>query len=489
MQRISRLIILLWLGTIYDAGGQYSRLAYFLDIPQNRFLNPAIRPSDSLYIGLPIISGAGFSIDNNFLRYHDVINKKNDSVSTVNDQGFNTTNLLAHTRKKNLLETDVFIQIAGVAFKAWDGYLFIDINDRMGLDADVPGDLIRLSVIDPDAYKGERFNLSEANAGIYYFREAGIGYSWNQTSGLRAGFKIKLLAGMGSVYSELRNWEVGISETAYSTSADVDVNVSAPLKVNYKNNGMIDEVDLKREESINTILLKRGIKPGLALDIGTTWVATDRISLSASITDLGFIRWGKDNTTFRINEDFDFRGFNVTDPNGDNSINAIGDRFLDSIQRLVKINILHYPFSRVIPASVYTGAEYSLSKNVSLGLLSRTRFITGNIKQSVTLTATLNSQNVSATIGYTAANRTYNNLGAGFALRVGPFQLYLISDRIPFLWDRIDTGNRDIIFPEQWNTFDLRAGLNLLFNKTKKGSDCIFPYRNEIKTGRNKQRS
>jgi len=38
---------------------------------------------------------------------------------------------------------------------------------------------------------------------------------------------------------------------------------------------------------------------GLGMDIGATYDLTDRIVLSASLTDLGFIRWNKDVTNLK----------------------------------------------------------------------------------------------------------------------------------------------------------------------------------------------
>ena len=38
---------------------------------------------------------------------------------------------------------------------------------------------------------------------------------------------------------------------------------------------------------------------GLGLDIGATYDITDKLVVSAAITDLGFIRWKKDVTQFK----------------------------------------------------------------------------------------------------------------------------------------------------------------------------------------------
>ena len=52
---------------------------------------------------------------------------------------------------------------------------------------------------------------------------------------------------------------------------------------------------------------------GLGLDIGATYDLTDRIVVSAAITDLGFIRWKKDVTNLKANNQFEFSGLNMLD--------------------------------------------------------------------------------------------------------------------------------------------------------------------------------
>jgi hypothetical protein len=70
-------------------------------------------------------------------------------------------------------------------------------------------------------------------------------------------------------------------------------------------------------------------------------------------------------------------------------------------------------------------------------------------------------------------NQRADNFGAGIAARAGIFQVYFISDRIPISWDRLKLDeSTNIVVPANWNTINLRLGLNLSFgNKVKKKND------------------
>jgi hypothetical protein len=48
----------------------------------------------------------------------------------------------------------------------------------------------------------------------------------------------------------------------------------------------------------------------------------------------------------------------------------------------------------------------------------------------------------------------------------------MVTDRIPLMWNRITDDKTNIIIPANWNTFNLRLGMNLVFgNKPKEKND------------------
>jgi len=106
--------------------------------------------------------------------------------------------------------------------------------------------------------------------------------------------------------------------------------------------------------------------------------------------------------------------------------------------------------------------------------LSYTRFIGKQVRESLTLSANLNLSNyLSLSLGYSLQNQRADNFGAGLAFRAGIFQFYFISDRIPVSWDKLKLDeSSSVVVPANWNTFNLRLGMNLSFgNKVRKKDD------------------
>jgi hypothetical protein len=465
-----------------DASAQNGQAMYFMNIPQNHLLNPALRPSNSLYIGLPVVSGINLNINNNFVNFSDVFIKgqPKDSIISFLHPGYNVDKFLAKIKDKNSMEPEVAIQLLGVGFSVGkDGYVFLDINDRIDGNIVLPGDLFKLALKGNEGFVGNKIDLSSLRGDIKYYREIGVGFSKNFTDKLRIGIKGKLLFGIAD--ASIDNKALGISvnsDYSHTFDANLAVNISGPVNVYMDSKHNIDSVvfDNNRFKTSSGItdFLSGKKNMGLGMDIGATYDLTDRIVLSASLTDLGFIRWNKDVTNLKANNHFEFSGLNMLDYfNGTKTLDEIGNNMLDSLKNAFVVSKTKTSFTTYLPFGISLGGSYNITKQISVGLLSYSRVIEKQFREALTLSANINLGNaLSTSLSYTAENYQYDNLGAGLAFRAGIAQFYLVSDRIPISWNKISDKNTNIILPANWNTFNLRLGMNLVFgNKSKEKSD------------------
>jgi hypothetical protein len=465
-----------------DASAQNGQAMYFMNIPQNHLLNPALRPSNSLYIGLPVVSGINLNINNNFVNFSDVFIKgqPKDSIISFLHPGYNVDKFLAKIKNKNSMEPEVAIQLLGVGFSVGkDGYVFLDINDRIDGNIVLPGDLFKLALKGNEGFVGNKIDLSSLRGDIKYYREIGVGFSKNFTDKLRIGIKGKLLFGIAD--ASIDNKALGISvnsDYSHTFDANLAVNISGPVNVYMDSKHNIDSVvfDNNRFKTSSGItdFLSGKKNMGLGMDIGATYDLTDRIVLSASLTDLGFIRWNKDVTNLKANNHFEFSGLNMLDYfNGTKTLDEIGNNMLDSLKNAFVVSKTKTSFTTYLPFGISLGGSYNITKQISVGLLSYSRVIEKQFREALTLSANINLGNaLSTSLSYTAENYQYDNLGAGLAFRAGIAQFYLVSDRIPISWNKISDKNTNIILPANWNTFNLRLGMNLVFgNKSKEKSD------------------
>jgi hypothetical protein len=476
-------ILIVILALIFaDSSAQNSQLLYFMNLPQNHLINPALRPSNSVYIGLPVISGINLNMNNNFVNFSDVFKKgqPKDSIISILQPGYDIDKFLARIYDKNSIEQEFTMQLLGIGFSIGkDNYFFLDINDRIDGNIVLPGDLFRLALKGNGDFVGRKIDLSSLRGEMTYYRELGLGFSRNFTDKLRIGIKGKLLFGIAN--ASIVNKSLGITvddDYSHTLDANLTVNMSGPVNVSMDSKNNISKVTFddnrfKTATGVKDFLTGSG-NMGFGMDIGASYDLNDRIVLSAAVTDLGFIRWKKDVTNLKADNSFKFSGLNLLDViNGTKTIEELGTDMRDSLKNAFVVSNTKAAYTTYLPLGVSVGGSFNVTKKFSVGLLSYSRVIGQQIRESLTLSANLNIGNaLSASLSYTAENHRYDNLGAGIAFRTGVTQFYLLSDRIPVTWYRITDKNSNVIIPSNWNTVNIRFGMNIVIgNRVREKSD------------------
>src|SRR5450759_5769820 len=222
------ILILILAVIIADASAQNSQVLYFMNLPQNHLLNPALRPSNKVYIGLPGMSGINLNINNNFVNFNDVFIKgqPKDSIISFLHPDYNPDKFLAKIKDKNSLEQETTVQLLGVGFSVGnDGYVFLDINERIQGNIVLPGDLFRLALKGNEGFAGKKIDLSSLRGDIKYYHEFGVGFSRNFTDKLRIGIKGKLLFGIAAASIDNKSLGITVNDD-YSHTLDANLTVN-----------------------------------------------------------------------------------------------------------------------------------------------------------------------------------------------------------------------------------------------------------------------
>jgi hypothetical protein len=136
----------------------------------------------------------------------------------------------------------------------------------------------------------------------------------------------------------------------------------------------------------------------------------------------------------------------------------------DSLQNAFKVLDEPAAFTTWLPFSVTAGASFTPVEFFTAGVLSQTRFEGKQVHEAFTLSGNINFGNTfSTTLAYTLANRRYDNLGFGMAVRGGFFQFFALVDNIPMRFTRVTSGEGDFRVPENLYTVHARFGINLVF--------------------------
>ena len=481
MEKFLRIIVAgLMLFCFTTAGAQNSQVLYHMNLPQNHLLNPAFRPSSSVYVGLPVLTGINFNLGNNLLAFGDLFTEGvsvDESNISFLSSGFNTERFLSGLKDKNHLETQTGIQLLGVGFTAGKGnYFFLDVVERAEVNFVFPRDMIRLSFLGNADFAGQTFDFSSFSTDIKYFRETGIGFSKQITERLRMGIKGKMYMGMAAMAVRNNSMKLTVNNDYTSTLAtDMRVNFCAPLNITANAENLIDDISFDElntsKEVLNFMTNTKNL--GFGVDFGAEFSLTNQIVLSAALTDFGYIKWNdKESLSSLVTEsDITLNGMNISDvQDGNATFEDIAKELVDSLRSGMTVRTPGNSFRTTMPMGITAGGQFILNNKISFGALSHSRIVGKQIREAFTLSANLNLRNFfSASLAYTASNHSYDNIGLGLGIRGGWAQFYLIADRIPLTWKTIMIDEDKIPIPANWNNINMRFGINLLFgNRIKK---------------------
>ena len=203
---------------------------------------------------------------------------------------------------------------------------------------------------------------------------------------------------------------------------------------------------------------------GLGIDMGMQYALSDKFTISGSIIDLAAIRWSANTYTFKQDASYVYKGIEI-DP-GDTTDKL--DQFVDSLSSVFRLTADTDPYYTMLPVKAICRWHYQIIDQIGVGILSRTEYYKKKLREQLTISANFSPLKIlSVSLSYTIMNHTYNNFGFGFSSRLGPFNLYLVSDNIPTSYALEQSSH--IIIPYRAQVINPRVGLNLVFgNCTKK---------------------
>ena len=161
----------------------------------------------------------------------------------------------------------------------------------------------------------QSYSLSNQTLNMKAYAEVGLGYSRRITEKLTVGGRVKVLLGLARAEMNINQFDLNLDvpNPQYANYADYESrgelspsdwygshydysangNVITTLKgggMTFDNNGMIDNFDLDAGDL--------GIAgSGFGIDLGASYKVWDNLTVSASILDLGFLKWKESETT------------------------------------------------------------------------------------------------------------------------------------------------------------------------------------------------
>lgn len=430
---------LLLLGGMMMLGGaaqaQYLRSSYFMEGTSARLqLNPGLQPTKG-YFNMPIIGSFNMSASSNVLGTSDIIDLM-DSGSDL----YSNDKLFDRLKADNRLNVNLNTDILSFGWYRGKGFWSVNVGLRADFGAALAKDMFSMMrtmngfALEDVAGTNQSYSLSNQTLNMKAYAEVGLGYSRRITEKLTVGGRVKVLLGLARAEMNINQFDLSLDvpNPQYTNYADYESrgelspsdwygkgysyaaegNVITTLKgggMTFDNDGMIDDFDLDAGDL--------GIAgSGFGIDLGASYKVWDNLTVSASILDLGFLKWKESETTVAT-----VSGGDEVTINSENYDRYIGGDFL-SFER--------FDFEEGSPEKVKTktrlystlllAGEYGLLNNkLSVGAMYTARFAEPKTLNELTFLATFRPKNwLNAAISYSPIQASGKSIG--LAVKLGP---------------------------------------------------------------------
>ncbi|MFO7829727.1 MAG: DUF5723 family protein [Bacteroidales bacterium] len=443
------IIILVFVFFYFPLKGQQNNTFYLMhDVPQSNLLNPAVQIKCKWFVGIPALSSTQLNYSNSTFSFKELFTQRNGSASLDIDAFYN------NIKNTNLLNSEVHLDLISVGYRRNDYYFTFNIAEKINLALTYPGSLMDLAWKGNSQFLGETATFNNLRTHSVYYREYSLGVSKVWDANNIFGIRAKLLFGKANIYSGKSEMSLYTDPNTFDlhVEGDITANASYPMTVTQNSDGNINGIEMQEIDLLS--FLMNGQNKGFAIDLGAIHRYSENITLSASILDLGFIRWQSDVNNVNISGSFDYTGTGVgSDFSNVDYMTNLGDSVLNQFNQ----NITQNKYYSWLPLQVYLGGMYQYSPNLGIGVVNRNVIYRNKLHSSLTLSAnTVVWDKLSASLSWSYLNNTYKNVGVGLAWHSRGLQFHMVSDNL-----------LGIIKPLDARTLNLRFGFSVLFGCPK----------------------
>jgi hypothetical protein len=450
MKKTAVILVLLvgWLG----AKAQNNLTLYHMEsIPQVLSVNPALDPDCKWYFGTPAMSAFDFTFKSGQLSARKINNIFSPEAGSDSFR-INLNNLSDLVGRNAFVNMDANVELLTFGFRLHKSFFHASLTEKVKTRVDIPGDIFKFAFQGNGGDNlGYEFNFGPG-FDILHTRELAVGYQRTSLGDrLKLGGRLKYVYGVNTINTERNNltFTTRPQDFAYTLKSDIKVNAASSfididqaIGSDSTSGGSIVPEPSKIAFGANNW--------GWGIDLGASFEITDRITVSASVVDLGRIYWNENTINAQSrnpNASFEFIGIDAKEFLGDSAAGA--EAIVDTLLDRFALDTTREGFTTGLMGGMYVGGTFKVFEKHKAGILLNGSFYNKRFYPGVTISWNSRFGRIlGLSASYTATRGNFSNFGFGSSLNLGPEQFYFVSDNL------IGTalGNtRNIGFRFGWN--------------------------------------
>ena len=444
------LLMLIFTGKMADA--QFDLTLYNMKpVIQTNLANPAFIPEFQYHFGVPALSSVYVGEGTSGVKFNQLFTKRADDSLVLDFD-----NIASHTKNKNNISIRTGVQWLNGGMKWKDFYFSLSISDYLDYNMFYSDDLVNLAINGNAPSIGKNIDIAPTYLKATHYREYAFGAAWDFDSQWNFGAKAKMLFGKSNITTKTLDAKLYTADNTYYLTTETNMMINTSMPQSWTEGGV----------SLSSDYLFYGASFGLSLDLGATYKLDDQFSFSASVLDLGYIRFDRNYTNYsNDNVKWTFEGIDalefqdMTNDQINDELSHIGDSLIKKFDIQESWN----RYDIMMTAKIYLGGTYKLSDIETVGALVRSEIVNKVWRPSLTLSYYRQILDELGVIGsYTIINRSYTNIGAGVYYNYAPVQVYLVTDNIVGLF-----------VPDAVKYANIHFGVNIFLPESKSGNTLI----------------
>lgn len=480
------LIIFITMSTVIRAQQEFT-LFHMPVLYQSTFLNPISIPEHKVSFSLIPSTFVGF-------------NNSAFSVKAFMDKEGNVDYnkfIKGLSKDRNYIGVGFKEEIFHLRFKVANNFFSLGSQLINDFRFTYPKDLLAIGAT------GIKDGYSLSGLGIYFnsYIEHSIGYTRTKPdSKWTYGGKFKVLKGIANVQTKKSEIELTVDDTNlynYNLNANMEINVGAGVdgsqyssiddisNISFDNNFNTDISDYSDVKNLYNEV--KGVyndvfklNNGYAIDLAGKLQLNKRLSLQASVINLGFIKWESFAQNFKINSNLTFDGVTIKNidfsSNMDSLLNLQMDSIVQSYETQFKngIDTTNVAYNSWLPTQVFISLIHQESNNLTATASLYAEILNGiSIGPVIGLNSRL-SRNLNLTATWWWFKKSASNMGLGIVYKPWYGQFYVVMDNIlPASLVKVtdpELGLDEVYLPYQVKNFNIRVGMNIVFGKIREES-------------------
>ncbi len=337
------------------------RTGYFLDrMTMRHTLNPAL-VNDYGYVSIPALGNISLGVNSNLGLSTFLYPTSDGTLNTFLHSDVSKSEVLDQLNSTNTIEETFEMALLSSGFFAFGGYNTFDVSLKQSANISLPEGLFTF-------LKGGNTSSDMSGLGVAAnaYVEVALGHARKIDDKLTAGVKLKTLLGGATADVVIDKLLLTTNEDVWTLAAEASGEVAAlGVPVEIENDELVFNTD-DYGYSLGGA--------GFAIDLGATYVGLiENLTLSAAITDLGFINWNNVSQIGIVGGEAELVNYNneIDVENLEDELEVITDK----LNEMMVVESGSTSSSSKMLATTFTvGAEYELlDGKITTGLLSTTR--------------------------------------------------------------------------------------------------------------------